>query len=312
LQLSAAAEEEDEILSTAPRNSRRDEWLRRAEGQRSQLHAALRDKVFEWAAPARHARVLVLGRGMELFLFEAARRCPEGLVVGLCEDTARAESLIALKEKHVGDDPAEALHIEPMQTDWQERLLGYSEAAGYELIMMRDGGLHASDRLGFFTALRGLLSPGGRLVAAERIADAVPKLSALLTARLNSDRADAALIGRLKAAEALFYSGEHHGAYGWTSTAIHQVLTAAKFSVRAQTTLRQNEKRRIAHTDIQNWIPQNPADAKDKSYGAALLTGTQGLSEDEYRQTAALIHEHLGATEHSWPLQYCLFHVEPA
>ncbi|MCA1754434.1 MAG: AAA family ATPase [Spirochaeta sp.] len=312
LQLSAAVEEEDEILSTAPRTSRRDEWLRRAEGQRSRLHGELRDKVFEWAAPARHARVLVLGRGMELFLFEAARRCPEGLVVGLCEDTARAESLIALKEKHVGDDPAEALHIEPLQTDWQERLLGYSEGAGYELIMMRDGGLHAGDRLGFFTALRGLLSPGGQLVAAERVADAVPKLSALLTARLNLDRTDASLIGRLQAAEASFYSGEHHGAYGWTSTAVHQVLTAAKFCVRGQTTLRQDEKRRIAHTDIQNWIPQNPADAKDKSYGAALLTGAQGLSEDEYRQTSALMHEHLGETEHTWPLQYCLFHVEPA
>jgi len=341
LQLSAATEEEDEILSTAPRNSRRDEWLRRAEGQRTQLHAEIRDTVFEWATPARHARVLVLGRGMELFLFEAARRCAEGLVIGLCEDRARAEALIALKEKHLGDDPAEALRIEPLRPDqakstanggehsemqgreygeMQDRLLAYSEGAGYELILMRDGALHAVDRPGFLATLRALLSPGGRLIAAERVADQVPRLSALLAASSNLDASEAPLIERLKTAETPLYSGEFHAAYGWTTEAVHKALHESGFSVRATTTLSSNEKRRISSDDIANWFPAPPAppaeaaeaaSATEKSYGGALLSGPQALTEDEYRRASILMQQHLSNTEHSWPVQYCLFHVEP-
>ncbi len=311
LQLSAAAEEEDEILSTSPRNSRRDEWLRRAEGQRSQLHAEIRDTVFDWASPARHARVLVLGRGMELFLFEAARRCAEGLVIGLCDDSARADALIALKDKHLGDDPAEALRIEPLHADSRERLFSYSEDAGYELIMMRDGGLHAADRLAFFTNLRGLLSPGGRLIGAERVADEVPRLSALLDSLSTADQVDTGLIERLQAAESPLYSGDHHAAYGWTSEAVHRVLTAAGFSIQATTTLSRDERRHISSSDIAKWMPENPADATDRSYAAALLSGAQALTEDEYRRTAVLMQKHLGNTEHNWPLHYCLFRVEP-
>ncbi|MDD3996844.1 MAG: AAA family ATPase [Sphaerochaetaceae bacterium] len=84
-QLEAYSEDEHiEQLTFSPADSQRERWVRRASSERGILLQHIRQALFSEITLARHDRVLVVNAGHGLLLWEAFRRTPEGLAVGIC------------------------------------------------------------------------------------------------------------------------------------------------------------------------------------------------------------------------------------
>lgn len=68
-------------------------WRQRLESPATEARAALRDALFERAAPTRHATVWVASDNNGFLLLEALRRCPEGQVWGSLDGPVPAQAL---------------------------------------------------------------------------------------------------------------------------------------------------------------------------------------------------------------------------
>lgn len=82
-QLTAAFTDTDEELSFGPKNSQRENWLRRTEGEMSSFLKTARDRLFSFTPIKRTDRILVLEETTGLLTLEACRKAPEGGVYTL-------------------------------------------------------------------------------------------------------------------------------------------------------------------------------------------------------------------------------------
>jgi len=77
---------QNEVLTYSPGDKTRDRWVNRATSGRGQLLHDIREKVFGSLGIQRHETVLIGEEKSGLFLWEAFRKAPEGLVCGLIPD----------------------------------------------------------------------------------------------------------------------------------------------------------------------------------------------------------------------------------
>jgi len=146
----------------------RERWLARATGRAGARLAAVRDRVLDAAAIARHHRVLDLHAGTGLLAWEAARRAPEGGVWALVADGQAASALTGLAAELGGPAPPTVLVGAPEAAGTALEAHGDGDVR-FEAIVGRDALGHLDDgALGeALGVIVGLLAPGGRLVLAE-------------------------------------------------------------------------------------------------------------------------------------------------
>jgi putative ATPase len=85
--IETGASVEPEILTTSPRDRRREAWLQRAVSNAGRNLARVRERLFVLAGVQRHHLLLVLNAGSGLLTWEAVRQAPEGGVWALAGDS---------------------------------------------------------------------------------------------------------------------------------------------------------------------------------------------------------------------------------
>lgn len=80
-------------LTYGPNDKERDRWVRRTTGDRGTFLDSLREQLFTSLSIRRHDRIMVLNAGHGLFVWEAFRHAPEGLVVAQTADEEHYEHL---------------------------------------------------------------------------------------------------------------------------------------------------------------------------------------------------------------------------
>lgn len=235
------------------------EWLERAEGERANALLAVRVSLFEKAAPARHDRVLVLGRFTSLFAWEALRRCPDGTVVA----TVASDGEAALIDRY-SDSLPEIERPVSVRIGSGDAVPAVAEsvkaAAGFAVfdlvlgmdVLPRSGDTH--------TAVSALAAsfPGARFVLAER----APSEGSTLSEVLSPAFADRTMAERFRAFERGFFldaspdrPDPHDKACG-SSHAPEDL----RFMKETRTT-----ERRISEMELRSWFSDG------NSYGRALV-----------------------------------------
>jgi len=76
----------DEVLTYSPGDKTRERWVNRVTSGQGQQLQEIRERIFELLRVKRHETVLIGEEKSGLFLWEAFRKAPEGLVCGLIPD----------------------------------------------------------------------------------------------------------------------------------------------------------------------------------------------------------------------------------
>ena len=160
-------EESPEILTYSPPDKERERWLARLVDNRSASLLALRDRVFELLAPARHHRILDLKADDGLLLWEALRRAPEGGVSGIVENEETRRRL----ERY-----AEALELTERPVLYEGGIEGREN---YDRIVGRNTSIRECDKRPLLGKIYPLPAEGGRVVLAETVPKRSCRLSSL-------------------------------------------------------------------------------------------------------------------------------------
>ncbi len=243
---SALAAQTGEILTFSPGGKRRDEWTKRLDSGKSDTLLELRDRLMETADIQRHHRILVSGADDGLLVWEAGRRAPEGLSVGLCRSIGAKETL----EQY-------ASTLEELD---RPQLVSPSDAVPdvpFDRILARDPAATAAELCAFALEAAKRLADGGRIVFSARIPAKGMRLSRLL-AEADPLRTAAAR------AEDNIYSDPANPLFSWDETTLSARL-AEKGLANTCTVALFREKRRVTKTDLERWL-----DPATSAYGKTL------------------------------------------
>ncbi len=271
---------EAEVLSYRALNGR-DEWLRRLDSSRGALFLADRDAIFAASTLARHHRLLIAGADDGLLLWEAVRRVPEGLVLGL----TRSEAAKSKLERYAATlDELERPLLSVIDSDddiglpkpkTAEALSGTSV---FDRLLARGSWKRVpSDRTAFFTALA---ERADELLAADGAAIVLlfpPALGERLSRVLERESgAPWKGLGRLKEAEEAFFSGATPTGEGalnamasglaWTAEEYAAAFRKRGFSC-VLTERRNEDKRLVSAAELERWF-----DTEKSAWGKAIAS----------------------------------------
>jgi putative ATPase len=329
LSLMTAEGEDDDVLTFTPTGRTRERWLARLAEARGRLLAEARDRLT--AGLARHDTVLVAGASPLPFLWEAVRRTPEGGVFAVVSspralEAARGQAaeLSELERPQIADaDIAEVL-AGPAGTPGASTGARGAAAPGgaadaraeaewpssFDRIIGRNLLGRRADRSELLGLLAKRLAPGGRLLLAESVPAAFPRLSELA--------AEAKIAGALREAveraEARLFADPESPLFAWQPEDLAERAHEAGLTTAEVETLEYADRRRIAEGDLRAWVfgrggtPEGAArgDAADAGYGApqphsyaAYLAAE--LSPEEREELVSTLCGALCDREIDWP-----------
>ena len=284
-QLEAMGDAEErpvEVLTFARARTGRDQWLERAAGGSSSGLAALRDRLFAAAAPARHHLLLDLAAGEGLLTWEALRRAPEGGVWTLAASTAAAEALSGRASALADLDRP---HVLAGRLTDLPALLAAPDAPRFDAAVGRNCLLREPDKAGSLAAVAAVLRPGGRLCVAESVPARGQRLSELLDLSvLETDT-----VARLQQAEEEVYRTPGDPLTGWDEQSLAADAAAAGFVVTGADLETAEGPRFVREEDLERWFAGGWGDALARALSAAEL--------DEVRRIA---RAQLAGREVSW------------
>ncbi len=213
----AAVDDSAENLTYSPRDTGRDEWVRRTVSERSAMMRTIRDELYATLSIRRSDRVMVLNAGRGLLVWEAYRRAVEGVVYA---------QVATIEQRDYID------HYSRTLTELDRPLLVVNTPANalatlernlrFEVILGRDLFSRASEQQPLIEALKARLVVGGTLAIAER----VPSRSSRL-----SQFAPPSLSDLFKAAEQNIYTDPSNTLTSWDDEDLKQILTANGFTL---------------------------------------------------------------------------------
>ncbi|OHD73384.1 MAG: AAA family ATPase [Spirochaetes bacterium RBG_13_68_11] len=284
-QLEAIGDAEErpvEVLTFTRARSGRDQWLERAAGRSSRELAALRDRLFAAAAPARHHLVLDLAAGEGLLTWEALRRVPEGGVWALASSAAQAA---ALGERSSALGELDRPHVLAGRLTELPALLGGADSPRFDAAVGRNCLLREPDKAGSLAAIAAVLRPGGRLCVAETLPSRGQWLSEVLD--LASMSPDA--VERLRQAEAEVYRAPGDPLTGWDERSLAADAAAAGLVVTGVEVESATGPRFVRDEDIERWF--------SGAWGSALARSLSAAELDEVRRICRV---QLAGREVSW------------
>jgi putative ATPase len=265
-----------EFLTWSASAKGREGWFKRLESGRGKSLLADRDAIFDAAALKRHDRVLIPLANDGLLLWEALRRCPEGLTAALVSDAAAEEALLRYAAVLNDIERPEIAVLEgqrdmlPAPGQAAERF----SSSQFEHILIRPGRLTAApERLA--AQAKPLLANGGGLI----LLASPPRLGERISRILREEcGAPAGLAEALQTGEDAFFappaltgdsaltaggdaeegaSSANNGANAdlpnWDSESLAAAFTAQGFTARIELVERQ-EERLITEKDLDLWF----------------------------------------------------------
>lgn len=233
----------DEVLTYSPGDKTRDKWVNRVTSGRGLLLHEIREQVFNLLRIKRHERVLIGEEKSGLFLWEAFRKAPEGLVCGLIPD----EREFALTEHY-----SQTLPENERPFIYNKNLLDFNcsnqpetEGVLFDCTAARDIIGIENDCTDILGAMHSNLVKGGRLAIAEQNRSGGTKLSEFL-----KDSIEYEILEKIRDIETKLYFCKGYNRTKEIETALKN-LSFSSISVIVKTI---GEKRTILPTQLNKWL----------------------------------------------------------
>ncbi|WP_052078572.1 AAA family ATPase [Spirochaeta lutea] len=291
-----------EHLTYTPENPRIQAWIRRSEQIHPDHLLGLRDAVFAQLEPPRHHRLLIDGSQSLLFLWEALRRCPEGMV------WARFASQDATQQAQQAAQYLDLLQqpelFQGLPGDFNAMLRSRYPDLHFDGILSRgeigflltnQGYSQGVQRL---SLLKEILSPQGKIILVELI----PRESQRLSGLLHQINAPEEAIHRVEQVESILYASGMPS-LGWDGETLSALAHEAGLQVAASETLTIPGDRRINSQDILGWFgsPEGQTPGYSPFYEAASTV----LPKEEVHRLSTL-SQNLQGRRVSWKRIYSL------
>jgi putative ATPase len=304
-----------ELLTWSAAAKGREGWFRRLESGRSGLLLADRDALFQAAAAARHARVLIPLANDGLLLWESLRRCPEGLSAALTSSAAARDALYRYAANLDETDKPEIAVLEGELLPGVEQAAEWFSSPFFDHILLREpwrrgfGQAGAASPESAFSRLaeraEPLLESGGSLVIlasppvlGERISRvlleecaAPPELSASLR------RAEDAFFGDAGLSDEASSAAIKTGPWTWNGETVARSLQARGMTVSMET-LNQKEERLIGEKDLAAWF-----NAEQSRWGAFMR---KALAADDFQAAETFLRQRIQKGPLMWKWQSVL------
>ncbi len=247
----------DEVLTYSPGDKARDKWVRRAISGQGKLLQAIRENVFNLVNVKRHETILISGEKSGLFLWEAFRKAPEGLVCGLIPEK---------RDYDLTEHYSQTLPENERPYIYNKDLLLFNpsennETSGvlFDCTVARDIIGTESDCTLIFSKLYSLLGNGGKFAVAELNRSGGTKLSSFIENDLDKN-----LFLKMKEVEDKIYNKYNR------QNEIKEALKESSFSNCEIREILIREKRLIVPELLERWLSTD----SENSYGSKLLKKT--------------------------------------
>jgi putative ATPase len=288
LQLAAYMESHERFQASSPQagtsraSPNQAEWRRLSAAGDREAILERRTRAFDSAKLRGNERIVVLNAGEGLFIWEALRRAPAGLALGLCREAGEKEALEGYAASLPETERPLLLVFSPQDHEGISRALGFRAEGAFEAAFARlaigSGALGTAQLLG----LSGLLSGGAPFALADTLPGYSSRPSDLLA---DEEGADAESIG-LRQAEDAFYAG----LYGLDalpsepSLALTGLLGGAGFSLEHFELETEEGRRYLSSAEERAWL------SPSSQFGSFLRSRIQAESlADIERRFAELI-----------------------
>lgn len=272
-------------------------WRARLDLNRAQILTQIRDTMVGLADLKRHHRSLIWNADDCLLIFDVMRKCPEGLVCGVCRNQ-QGKELLEQYASTLGNMDRPLLSVQSGKPVFSpENIRSLVESMGdivLDRIFFRDMFSSLSDINQAAASIRELftgtesetrdiafdpesvpqkdrpplLEKRAKIIFSQRIPSMGQHISPLISQQIFASQKMDADISRIlidmEKAEKAFFSDKNNRLFAWGPDDVEKIFSAQGFSVTSQRT-GLIEKRRIAAGDIEKWF-----DTENSSYGKAM------------------------------------------
>ena len=272
-------------------------WRARLDLNRAQILTQIRDTMAGLADLKRHHRSLIWNADDCLLIFDLMRKCPEGLVCGVCRNS-QGKELLEQYASTLGNMDRPLLSVQSGKPVFSPtNIRSCVEAMGdivLDRIFFRDMFSSLSDINQAAASIRELftgtesetrdiafdpesvpqkdrpplLEKRAKIIFSQRIPSMGQHISPLISQQIFASQKMDADISRIlidmEKAEKAFFSDKNNRLFAWGPEDVEKIFSAQGFSVRTQRTALV-EKRRIVAGEIEKWF-----DTENSSYGKAM------------------------------------------
>ena len=266
-----------------------EQWLQRSLGESSARLAALRERLFDLAAPQRNHVLLVFDGDSGFLTWEALRQAPEG---GTYVST-NPEAATSLAERvAVLPEPQQPILLPTSAEGLTVCLRDRAPDVRFDRIIGRNVLMAASDKAEVARTWLPLLAEGGAIVLAESIPHEGQRICNLLTPPQIPAELHA---GWVAAETALYADTAPDPLLNWGATKLRQALEKAGYRVSIEVQ-RETTSLQINPSLLQRWLAPTSA-GKRPSY---LQQIGQFLDRAEVSAIASALTQHLQNTTVAW------------
>lgn len=229
-----------ENLTYSPNDKQRNQWINRTTSERGLLVEKVRDEIFKPLVFVRSDRVLILGAGHGLLLWEAFRKTPEGLVCAQVNKQIEFDYISNYSNTLdiVSKPFVKLANPNVFLQELDKELL-------FEKIIVKNQLSNFNSAKILLNEINKKYSKNCTLVIAQTIPSGGSRLSSFAT--------DVDIKGCLLSAEESIYEHNLEGICGWNADDLIDLIKQLKMDV-SNSIISQNEKRYIVEQDIVKWI----------------------------------------------------------
>ncbi|WP_320127438.1 AAA family ATPase [uncultured Sphaerochaeta sp.] len=230
-----------ENLTYSPGDKERQRWLSRTTSERGQMLQKIRNELFKNLVFKRNDRVLVLNAGHGLFLWEAFRHTPEGVVIAQVSKNEQFEHI-----NHYAQNLESLEQPIVKMTTPEGILLSLEKGMQFEKILGRNLLSHLDEDKLILDKFTKVLAPGGVLALAETIPSRGSRLSDFIPETLP-------LRQYLVLAESVIYGKEGTSLSNWDSPDLEKAFEQGEWTTNLQS-FDLFENRFVTQEDINRWL----------------------------------------------------------
>ncbi len=230
-------------LTYSPNDSERERWVQRTTGDRGTFLHTLRERLFSYIDIHRHDRILVLNAGHGIFVWEAFRHAPEGIVVAQTSDKDHFKHL-----QHYANTLEELERPVINMGDIPNVLQSTDTNMVFEHIIGRNIFTRLDEAEQLLPLILGKIAPQGTFTSAETIPSLGSRLSHIAT--------DPIVKKQLADAENEIYGSNGNPMARWSVDDLLALFTAEKITVTSHL-VKAEEHRHISKQGLDRWIERS-------------------------------------------------------
>jgi len=238
-----------ENLTFSPGDKSREKWLSRTTSERGTLIETTKNLLFDSLHFVRSDRVLVLGAGHGLLLWEAFRKTPEGIVYAQVQKKEQLDHI-----NHYASTLDEITRPYVSLESPHNFLTGLDPNLKFEKIIGRNTFNKFEDAVSILPLAIEKLAEGGVLSFAQVVPSGGSKLSDFL------DETESLFRNQLLQAEEVIYERNLSGLSGWREEDLIALCTTHHLICRTRS-LQQKEMRHVLRADLIRWLQGSYAHA---------------------------------------------------